>query len=120
MRAIQLLRCILLIIGFIKEEKDEDSAPLMVLEFMQYGDLASFMAAHRCEVNYNNYIFEMVHEYTMHTFITFRPTNDQPSVIGEKKFYAFATDVSVTMKLVEMDLITPLSSGCKGVGVFVK
>ena len=48
------MRAIILIIGFIKEEKDEDSAPLMVLEFMQYGDLASFMAAHRCEVNNNN------------------------------------------------------------------
>ena len=38
--------------GFIQEEKDEDSAPLMVLEFMQYGDLASFMTAHRYEINW--------------------------------------------------------------------
>ena len=67
----------------------------------------------------NSYL-EMGHEYTMHTFM-FRPTNDQPSVIGEKKFYAFATDVSVNMKLIhETDLITPLSSGCQGLGVLVK
>ena len=35
------------IVGFIQEEKDEDSAPLMVLEFMQYGDLGSFLQSHR-------------------------------------------------------------------------
>lgn len=34
-------------IGFIQGEEDEDSAPLMVLEFMQYGDLCSFLKAHR-------------------------------------------------------------------------
>ena len=33
--------------GFIQEEKDEDSAPLMILEYMQYGDLASFLKLHR-------------------------------------------------------------------------
>ena len=33
--------------GFIQEEKDEDSAPLMILEYMQYGDLASFLKSHR-------------------------------------------------------------------------
>ena len=32
--------------GFIEEEKDEDSAPLMVLEYMQYGDLGSFLKSH--------------------------------------------------------------------------
>ena len=31
---------------FIQEEKDEDSAPLMILEYMQYGDLASFLRSH--------------------------------------------------------------------------
>ena len=35
------------VLGFIQEEKEEDSAPLMVLEFMQYGDLVSFMKLHR-------------------------------------------------------------------------
>ena len=40
-------------IGYIREEKDEDSAPLMVLEFMQYGDLASFMKSHRFESSYS-------------------------------------------------------------------
>jgi hypothetical protein len=51
--------------GFIQEEKDEDSAPLMVLEYMQYGDLASFLKSYRyvyiyiyrqeCSTNYNYY-----------------------------------------------------------------
>lgn len=33
--------------AFIREEDGEDSAPLMVLEYMQYGDLESFMKSHR-------------------------------------------------------------------------
>ena len=33
--------------GFIQEERDEDSAPLMILEYMQHGDLASFLKSHR-------------------------------------------------------------------------
>ena len=35
------------LIGFAEEEEGEDSAPLMVLEFMQYGDLAAFLKMHR-------------------------------------------------------------------------
>ena len=44
-------------------------------------------------------------------------------MIGEKKFYAFATDVSLAI-ITKVDLrfkdVTPLSLDCKGLGVFVK
>ena len=48
--------------------------------------------------------------------------NGQPSVIGEKKFYAFATDVSLIKEIVSYtsDQISFLSSGGKGIGVFVQ
>ena len=54
----------------------------------------------------------------------FRPAKGQPSVIGEKKFYAFATDVSITV-ITRVDLLVKLNTtllllDCKGLGVFVK
>ncbi len=33
--------------GFIEQEEGEDSAPLMILEYMQYGDLHGFLVDNR-------------------------------------------------------------------------
>jgi serine/threonine protein kinase len=46
-------RCSILIIHYLgvctetEEDYDEDNAPLMILEYMPYGDLKSFLANHK-------------------------------------------------------------------------
>ena len=43
-------------IGYIEQEEGEESAPLMILEYMQYGDLHGFLVKNRyatiCQINF--------------------------------------------------------------------
>ena len=38
--------------GYIPQEEGEDSAPLMILEYMPFGDLLDFLSTHRYVVTY--------------------------------------------------------------------
>ena len=39
----------LCILGISSAKADEDSAPLIILEYMQYGDLQNFLESHRSQ-----------------------------------------------------------------------
>ena len=80
----------------------------MVLEFMQYGDLASFMKSHRFTLNLYT---DTINVITRVNFICiFRPVGGQSSVIGEVKFCAFATDVSHNNYLIPLVVRLPANN----------
>jgi len=42
------LHIILFVAGYSDAESTSEAAPLMILEYMQYGDLHGFLVDHRC------------------------------------------------------------------------
>ena len=68
------------------EDGDDDNAPLMILEYMPYGDLQSFLESHKC-------VSLIIFATTIITNMTYRPDENGYSCIKEKQFHTFACDV---------------------------
>ena len=66
---------------------DEDGAPLMILEYMQYGDLASFLRTHRYDIAC------LLDYYLRFGILVCSPVDGKPSLIGEENFRTFAINV---------------------------
>lgn len=80
------------IIGVCTNDVDQNSAPLMILEYMPYGDLQSFLQTYK-------YICTVVDGNSLHHIvfvIVYRPTQEEPSaLITEDHFFSFAIDVCI-------------------------
>ena len=69
-----------------EDDEDEYSAPLMILEYMPYGDLQGFLESHK---------YLQICLLSIHTILLnyCRPHENGQTAIREKQFHTFACDV---------------------------